>query len=218
MLMLLSSLVLSFAVHAQVDYPETVKFLLVQLRSEKSRIESAEKYNPDEVASLQNEAAKERQVTINDFTDHFSKVPVYYFIDTDYEKIINKQFSGVVYNADMTKATALPDRDDYLIVYYGKPSEDKRDKADTTTDYVYNNSERLGTGLIFLKPNYKYAHIYIWHLEYHELFTSRKRNKKYFFRSKKYDIEYFPMAEVVQENFNAYVGVIERRGTRQRRK
>jgi hypothetical protein len=67
------------------------KALLVQLRSEQSRIQYFETQNDQQnKEQVTKEDAKVRRVMINDFKDHFTFCPVYYFIDTN-AKLIKEQ-------------------------------------------------------------------------------------------------------------------------------
>lgn len=170
------------------------KVVLVQLRSENRKIEYVTKHNPNLLPRIKKEAAKIREVTINDFKDRFTFCPVYYFIDTNADLIKERKFAGVLLDT-AGKPVSNPIRNpldtNYVIVYYGYPNHSL--PAPGTPAYNHENAPKdaMGKGLIIL--DYKYRQIdYYYRLEYWLLFSPP--NRKYGFNSKKYDMDYFPFA------------------------
>ena len=205
------------------------KAILVQLRSEHNRIAAATKERKyKELEIIKNDAINVTSRMIADFKDNFTFCPVYYYMDTNLDLIKNRVFKGILFNADSTPANDLVISDtskDYLIVFYGYPTSQARtrdvapdttrrmeyadytvpawQKITDTTGYRYNSGEPMGKGLII--NNYKFKQVsYLYKLEYQNLiFKLRKKNKKYIYLSKHYEIEYFPFAEVLNQKLIA---------------
>ena len=176
--------------------------VLVQLRSEHNRMEALnnqKKY--DAIEGLEEDAINVASRMKADFNDNFNFCPVYYYMDTNLDLLKSRVFKDILFNADGTPATNIVISDtsrDYLIVFYGYPTPQSR-LSDVVIDsfaYRYNSGEPLGKGLII--NNYKFQQVsFLYKLDYENLaFRLRKANKKYIYVSKKYDMEYFPFAEV----------------------
>ena len=173
-------------------YPRVV---LVQLSSEQNRIEALTKANGyTDADEVKMDAKRTASVTINDFRDHFDYCPVYYFFDINAEAIKNKQFEGILLNADGSKAINLPVNNkstDYYIVYYGYPNI-QMGKDRVASDQL---SSDPGRGLIVLNDEYKQI-AYSIDPDYVELnYLFKKRKLKYAYFSKHYNIQYIPYAE-----------------------
>ena len=183
------------------------KAILVQLRSEQSRIEFfTEKKQLREANRVKREAAIIRKVVKNDFEENFSFCPVYYFIDTNLEMIKKQQFEGVLFTADglpMKRNILHPGDTNYFIVCYGYPEEQMELDAMREEYPDISSSEVMGKGLIFL--NYKYRQVdFYYHFGYSDLFNPP--NPRYAYISMEYDMEYFPFAgkyeQDLEETFN----------------
>ncbi len=185
------------------------KVLLVQLRSEKSRIDYFEKNKkPYKAKKVKREASIIWKVMKNDFEENFSFCPVYYFIDTNAELVKKQLFDGVLFTAEgipMSRNIVSPGDTDYFIVYYGYPEEqmdlDAMPEEYNTLDM--GNGEVMGKGLIFL--NYKYRQVdFYYRFAYYDLFVSP--DHRYSYKSAEFDMEYYPFAaeyeESLQEKYN----------------
>jgi hypothetical protein len=163
------------------------KAILVQLRSEQRKLTYLVNA-PEKAAVLARDAAAIRRATINDFRDHFIYCPVYFYIDTNADKIKAKQLDNVLFTAD---GTMLPhvQLQDYYIVYYGHPQDPVGSK------YKHDNGDVLGNGLVVLDENYKQTQqpfpYYVWKLVYSNI---GKWDTTYAYKSKEYDIEYYHLA------------------------
>jgi hypothetical protein len=182
--LLLPALLISSCVQAQ-----QIKAVLVQLSSEQNRIQYAKAHNrTHDVAETSYEAKKVRQVTTRDFKDNFTYCPVYYYIDTNRDYIRNKQFDGVllddscrpVANGVMNGAD-----NDYIVVYYGF-SEDSKS---TATDHK---------GLVVLDDQFHQIY-YIFKSQISSSVEDQKVISKYSYQSPKYDIDYSPHAEKLND-------------------
>ncbi len=180
-------------------YPRAI---LIQLRSEHNRIQAlteAKRYSA--VTEVEQDAIEITKRIKRDFHDNFPYCPVYYYVDTNAEKIKNKQFDGVVFNEDGTLAKNIvinSNSTDYLVAFYGYPvSQAKYKKVQTDTNrYTYDTDPPAGKGLVIL--NDKFLQLtYFYKLGYDELgFRFNKRDRRYFYQSKHFDMEYYPFARL----------------------
>ncbi len=173
-------------------------FVLVHLSSEQNRTNAlikAKRYADLEV--FRRETFEVAMAMVNDFKDHFSFCPVYFYFDTNFAAIMDRKFDGVLMNADFSPATNVPLNDsskDYLIVHHGFPEwQTKKRKWDTTKSSGMGGKPN-GRGLII--NDYKMRQLsYIYWLDY-DFFNYKKNGKvnKYKYQSKIFDLEYFPCA------------------------
>jgi len=129
------------------NYPKAV---LVQLRSEHNRMAAlikARRYK--DLERLKTDAIAIQTAMINDFQDHFTECPVYYYMDTNASFVEQKMFDGILLNANLTPAKNLPinsSSNDYLVAFYGYPvvqSKSAEVVTDTVTDsLLYKINER----------------------------------------------------------------------------
>jgi hypothetical protein len=171
------------------------KVLLVQLRSEKSKIDYLTQHKQfREANKVRKEASIVRKVMKNDFEENFSFCPVYYFIDTNSDQVKKQEFDNVLFTADglpMKNNILYPGDTNYFIVYYGYP-EDQMEIDANPDEYDYvGNGEVMGRGLIFLSYKYQQVDFY-YRFAYWDIF--KKPNPRYSYRSADYDMEYFPFA------------------------
>ena len=186
-----------------VKYPTVV---LVQLKSEKNRIDAMIKERDYRgLEEVKNDAEEVRKKMILDFTTNYHQTPVYYYMDSNAELIKNKQFDGILMNADgsvVTKPVIDNSSEDYVIVYYGYFVSQPKAK-DVVTDanhYVYDWQTPPGKGLVVLNDRYQQID-HFYKLGYDGGFLNRKRTfKKFSYVSKHYDIEYFPFAQLFGKN------------------
>jgi hypothetical protein len=168
------------------------KALLVQLSTESRKIANCLSVGDTNTANrIRKEAWQIRKVTANDFSSNFSFCPVYYFLDTNAEKIKNQYFDGVLLNSDGSLAHDIvlqPGDSNYFIIYYGHPNNQGYDGAWTG----------MSNGLIFL--NYQYNQVDYFHVfRYASIF---RRQSEDFYESKKYDMEYYPFAALYDNLLN----------------
>lgn len=130
--------------------------IFVQLKSEQRKINSLNNTgNTQDAILIAKDAAKVRQAMINDFSNNFHYCPVYYFLDTNLEKIVNGTFSGVLMDKDGTPISSSPLKNSdtsYYIVYYGLPEPEE---SINSTSTVVDNA------LILLDYNHKQID-YFW--------------------------------------------------------
>ena len=174
--------------------------VLVQLKVEKNRIEALQNsHDENKLSILLQDRDMVMQAMINDFTDNFENCPVYYFMDTNYDKVAAKNFEGVLLNADLKPATSLPinsSSTNYLVVQYGRPdirtkyADKKIDSSAYTHDVIWNVEQA------FIVKNADMS----FRTMYYRLGESTTRwkklwDKKYFYCSDDFKMEYFPSAK-----------------------
>lgn len=175
------------------------RYVLVQLCSENNRIEAltkARRYK--ELEEVKKDARGAMRATIKDFKDHFTYCPVYFFVDTNVEKIRARQFDGILFDTGKRLVTGIdltPESKDYLIAYFGTPVAQPASTAVVTDgNAYYSNSggEPSGKGLVIC--NYKFQQVkYFYRLGLSTLTIDKERNKGYYYFSKHFNIEYFPL-------------------------
>lgn len=185
-LIILIFVLLSSAKHVHAQTDEQNDLILVELKTETNRINYYKNTNPAEVPVIEKDAARVRELTILDFKRHFNKYPVYYFIDTNLNDVIQKKFQQSVLDSNMQPVN-LPGSSHFKIVYYGYPQNDSG--AGSAKDFAYDNTERAGKGLVIMTEDFKYYDYIMGHGV-----SDDPRIAKYCFSAKKYDIEYAPLA------------------------
>ena len=198
--------------------------VLVQLRSEHNRIVAMIKngrYN--DVNKVIKDATAANAAMINDFTDNFDECPVYYYMDTNATLIQKKQFAGILFDKDgipKKNITIDSTSTNYLIACYSYPiegrvrEEENHDSTAPNRSIAYyglpvdgpinmeDDKNRIantayipvmGRGLIILNTNFKQVNYYLKR-GFDDLFVKLQYKRKYFYYSKKFDIEYYPFA------------------------
>lgn len=173
--------------------------VLVQLRAESHRIDEltrAKQYAL--VEEVKKDREKVNQATINDFTDHFDYCPVYYFMDTNYEKIKEKQFAGILINADGSSISnyVVNNNNHYLIASYGKPYFQSRfaKKVEDSIDNTYMSDIPYDRAIIICNEDLIQVG-YFYKLNYVSRYHIKQWGKKYYYHSKRFKIEYCPAAK-----------------------
>ncbi len=214
------SLVMLAALHTYaVGDTTTAKkgMVLVMLHAEKNRITAARKVNNTELVSMiEKDAEQVRIRTIMDFSENLTAYPVYYMMDSNYDKIRAKQFAGIVFNADGSEAkdihidTAKPN---YVIAYYGTGDFQTYFNSPLTAEdkekYQEEGSRTHGLGLVIYNSKFhQLTHFYKMAYANPSVLTLEEakklphnRTKRYFYKSKKLEIEYYPFAEELNNSF-----------------
>jgi hypothetical protein len=184
----------------QVEMEEKIPhYVLVQINSEKNRIDALQKaHRYADVEEVKKDAIGVKKAMMKDFSDHFSYCPVFYYVDTNIELIKSRQFEGILFDTAGRTITNLPigpTSKDYLIVYYGLPTTQPH-KVKVVKDSITEYSQvgvPSGIGLIIC--NYKLQQLrYIYKLGLAFVMLDKKKKKGYYYVSKHFNIEYFPLA------------------------
>jgi hypothetical protein len=203
-------------------YPSAV---LVQLRSEHNRITALTKDRRyADLAIVEHDNTEVMKRIHLDFHDNFHYCPVYYYMDTNADLIKERKFEGVLINEDGTQAhNIIPAGDSsYVIAYYGQAlaqakyhkvqkDETRHLTADellslraqsipspeTETLLYSEHDPPLGKGLVILNSKYQQiTYFYKTGADEVQFALKRKKLKQYYYKSKRFDIEYYPSASV----------------------
>ena len=172
----------SVAQEASRRFPEVV---LVQLRTEQNRVkalETAKKYK--EVEEVKHDAAAANTAMKGDFAAHFKFCRYYFFADTNTALLQQHKLDGILTDKDGNAVNGA-DVKNYLVTWYGYPEAKGEENSGSS-----NN--RNVKGLVIANDQLKQLS-YVYKLDYETIFISKK--KKYYYSSKHFDIEYFPLAE-----------------------
>ncbi|MCD6013679.1 MAG: hypothetical protein K0Q79_3541 [Flavipsychrobacter sp.] len=174
--------------------------ILLQVRSEHNRIEALTKAGRQKelnevILDAQNAAAAMKR----DFEDNFSFCPVYYFVDTNIDLIKQKRFDGILLASDGTPVAdpvITSSSTDYYIVFFGYPvSQPKQGQVVKDPQrYKTSSGEPFGKGLVINNDEMQQLS-YIIKFNYNDIFLGKEMKKKYFYESKHFEIDYFPLAK-----------------------
>ena len=181
--------------------------LLVELRSEHNRIAALtrdKRYR--ELNELVSDAISVRTALITDFNENFDWCPVYYFIDTNSDLVEKKQFTGILLDSTgkpMDNIQLNSTSTNYLVAYYGYPVKQAKTQEVVTDKYKTTSEEGalgvkvmddpMGRGLIIMDDQFRQVN-YFYKLGYDNLFVNHRIDKRYYFNSKRFDMEYYPFA------------------------
>lgn len=174
-------------------------YVLVQIGSESNRIKAMEKARAyKELEIVKKDAAGVKAAMMKDFREQFTYCPVYFYVDTNIELIKARKFDGILFDtADqlVTNVPLKPDSKDYLIAYWGMPTTQPHNMKvvkDSVSQYS-KVGEPSGKGLIVC--NYKLQQLtYFYQLGLFMFTLDKKKLKGRYYFSKRFNIEYVPMA------------------------
>ncbi|MBS1587643.1 MAG: hypothetical protein JSS82_19070 [Bacteroidetes bacterium] len=172
------------------------KAILVELRSQQKRIEYLENSNrSNEVEQLVKDIDDANRAMVNDFKDHFKFCPVYFIVDTNVNRVVAKQYDGILLDINMQPVRAdvmNKAGDDFFIVYFGMPM---REKAGMHTEQEVPRSQN-GQGLVVIDHNGKQllSPFQFYYYNNRRYYGVSRGNPQYNFASKKYNIEYYALA------------------------
>jgi hypothetical protein len=181
---------------ANVDSTVTKRFpqaILVQINTEQSRIKALMRSNRiDEADQAKSDAGMASQAMISDFRRNFTFCPVYYYVDTNINRIKNKQFDGILLDSSRNVVRNVTP-ENYLVCYYGSALTQFQDGREANEN-GYDAETRSVRGLVVLNEMFKQIAYYRQSVFF--IFFSHDPNE---YSSKRFDIEYIPLAE----KFNA---------------
>jgi hypothetical protein len=180
--------------------------ILVMLNAEKNKINYYNGLGQTEMANeVRSEVETVMNVTISDFTDHFSYSPIYYFMDTNLALVKEKKFDGILFDNKrriFESSPVKPCDSSILIAYYGMPPVEFVDEGHLSRDKnTYINPGYLGKGLVILGHNFKklpksdrlhYTYRY-------ESWVPKGIKTNYSYTSPKSNITYVSIAEKLQK-------------------
>ena len=201
------------------------KAVLVMLSTENRRIEFFKSmHDRSYLKAVIRDAEEIRTVTMNDFTDNFKACPVYFFMDTLQNEILAKHFAHNIFSFSKQKGVQFSDialPQDLIIVYYGRPVASKEVVEPNAPFLAPHTSEELKlkdtglkqdlygfdpqcNGLIICDDSLQQLD-FVCHLVYRKLLHItgiRKEDPKYNYVSKKFDMQYYSMAAVLDEKLS----------------
>lgn len=187
-------LLAAFAANCFAQKQTTKKYpaaLLIQINTEQSRIHALRRANRNKEADEAAEDAKKAaEAMMADFRDNFTFCPVYYFVDTNREKIQSKQFDGALTDLNGNVVSIIPVK--YAVAWYGRPLTQARykSKVKDTSAYTYDPQSRSLVGLVIADDAFMQLN-YLYRLEDYKPAKARAR---YNYTSKHFEIEYRPFA------------------------
>ena len=204
-----------------INFPRVV---LVQLSSEQNRINAllkTKRYN--DLERFKQEAEAVKNATIADFRDNFKFCKVYFYIDTNVQKVKDCQLEGILLYSDLSPVTNISLSDSCelnAIVYYGYPQwQTKKGKWDTTKSNFGESGKPYGRALVINDHQLRQIHYLYW-LDgdfFNLRFLVRKKNRKnkYMYFSRKFELEYTPQAAELDRSLNERERRLKRKYNRQ---
>ncbi len=118
-------------------YPPDV--ILVQIKSEQRKIEVLEERGGEERATqIKKDAIAVRNAMMNDFNNNFKLCPVYYFLDTNLDKVLKGDLDNVLMDSSWSPVAKSPLKTSdtsFYIAFYGVPvSKEGFGSLNTLTD------------------------------------------------------------------------------------
>ncbi|HXS35505.1 MAG TPA: hypothetical protein VN721_02300 [Flavipsychrobacter sp.] len=185
------------------------KAILVQINTESNKIKYLLDHGMTEDADeVKNDVEKVTEATRNDFKANFSFCTVYFFADTNMNLIKEKKFDEVLFNNDGSIAKNIvitPADTNYYIAMYGHAYSNPgvthaNNQVQKDPSYLY------GKGLVML--NYQFKQLppntfhYLFKFDYFDFFV--KRDPRYSYSSKRFDIEYYQSAKRLNKLITEY--------------
>ena len=204
-----------------IDFPKVV---LVQLSSEQNRINALKKTKRyADLERFEKESVLVRNATIADFNDNFKFCPVYFYIDTNVQKVKDCQYEGVLLNSDLSVAnnTTLTESCKMnAIVYYGYPQwQTKKGKWDTTKSNFGESGKPNGRALVINDHQLRQVNYLYWldgdFFNFKFLVRKKNRKNKYMYFSRKFNLEYYPLAAELDRNLKERYRRLKRKYDRQ---
>ena len=173
------------------DVPPSAVFVQLPTGSNKIKyLESLSRQRKKELKEVKEQWATVRAKTILDFSDHFDYCPVYYFYDTNLVYITHQQFEGRLLDKDLkpvANGTIKQNDTTYFLLAYGfaDDAEEFKDKNMIASDW-------RGKQLKHPLPYRSFS-------EYSPI-----NKERYFFRSRRNNIEYEGYAMPYNETLAVY--------------
>ncbi len=176
--------------------------ILVQLKSEQNKIIAMTKaHDKKNLALVKKDALKIKNATINDFKDHITYCPVYFYMDTNAEKVRAGDLGGILFAADSSpvpsSAPGLEDKN-YIIVFYGYPITQSHTKKVVPDSIAKEPQTEAPNGRGLVINNSKMEQIsYLYKFDFENFIFKKSKNRKYIAVSSKFDMEYYPTAAIL---------------------
>lgn len=185
--------------------------VLVALHTERNRLKEAYKLNDSAlIRTIQRDAAEVKKRTIMDFTDHYHEHPVYYVWDSNIDKISAGKFDGIIFNADGSVVTSVPPQfagKNFVIAYYTRPYAQypfERVITNDSTRYLEDEARPHNFGLVLYNSKFQQFNYYYRRSK----MALEKDMQKYYYQSKRFEIEYYPLAEQLETDSHKKHGIL----------
>jgi hypothetical protein len=187
--------------HRTIKRPD---FLLIQLSTEQNRMKLLESQGDEKGKKrLKKDLHSVYTAIRNDFRDHFSNCPVYFFFDTNIAQVKAKMLIGIVYTIEGREVRRSNlSGNNYQIAYFGYPVShiprigylpETADKRNFDTEF----------GRVWVVCDNDFDQVaYTEVPNYLERSTGYFHKKKYRYSSRKFDIEYMPVAYKLEQVFS----------------
>jgi hypothetical protein len=198
---------LFFRAHARIgELPP--KFILVELPTESNRYRYFMQHNKEDKATkvkLANNA--KMHCMVSDFSDNYTFCPVYFFNDTDQDKIIAHNFAAALRDKNLDLISALPallTDTNYVIVYYGLPPSEVSKVSAEGVSYTAEYNDVSFNNLVAVSPSFKKLKQGLPDKAKFNAYQLSNFMNKYGFQSKEFDIEYKPLAGFYDRTLRRY--------------
>lgn len=215
MLLLLTVNTTSFARRAPRG-EKPPKALLVELLTREPQVKYVKQYRPERLQEIMKDIHSVMRVTTMDFKENFDYMPVYYFIDSNADKIKKGEFAGVLLDENLqpVEQTILAEGDtSFFIAYYSTciPQPDYVDIDKAYSNRLSAQQESFGDAPLGMKrtllvmdhrfemlrlPKPRSPRTYVR--------LSLKDNRRLTYRSKNTMIDYVPQAASYHATLERY--------------
>lgn len=192
------------------------KALLVELLTRQNQVEYMQKNNPARVPEILHDIESVMKVTALDFEAHFDFIPVFFFIDTNAEKIKNGQFEGVLLDAKLqpVKQHVLQEGDtSFFVAYFGafmpqpqviKPGYTNTNNLGGYRETAGDDPTALKKTLLVMDHNFEMLQLPKPRTPNNYGDLPRKAYRKYSYRAKKSSFDYVPLASSYDATLRRY--------------
>lgn len=203
----IAALLATLSINAQIfrnyvrsghDHPP--QYILVMLPTSSNAIKAFEKHNdPLDAHAIAHDRKLMIDKMVQDFNDNFKFCPFYFFIDTNVNKVINRDYEGVLLDGNLQPVSNVPDASDttHFILRYGN-SDPNSTQWKTRKGDILNSDFNNASMQMLIGMNYQFQQLYSWQpyktIAYGQPRDARIAARKYRYTSKKYNIQYRPQA------------------------
>jgi len=192
------------------------KALLVELLTRQPQVDYILKNRPSRLNEVLHDIQSVMRATVMDFNENFDYLPVYYFIDSNADKIRTGQFEGVLLDKNLQPAnqTVLTTGDtNFFIAYFGSymPQPQYIDMDKAYSNNIGSGKESFGddpTGLkmtlLVMDHNFEILRLPRPRAPRTMVRLSPRDNKRLQYRAKNTEIDYIPLAASYHATLERY--------------
>jgi hypothetical protein len=192
------------------------KALLVELLARKNQVDYMKENNPERVPEIMKDIQSVMKATMLDFSMNFDYVPVYFFIDTNADKIKEGHFEGVLLdeNFQLVKQTVLAEGDtNFYVAYFGaympqpqhiKPGYTNTNNLGGYRETAGDDPTALKKTLLVMDHNFELLQLPRPRTPRTYVSMARRETRKLFYRAKHSSIDYIPLAASYDATLRRY--------------